>query len=71
MIEELLKNPAFAELYKNAPTYSDSSGGNFVLNGTNQGTFIYRPAAIQDDFTLSIEPSEKGGEKIAHSILNF
>lgn len=22
MIEELLKNPAFAELYKNAPTYS-------------------------------------------------
>ncbi len=39
---------------QNAPTYSASSGGNFVLNGTNQGTFIYRPAAIQDDFTLSI-----------------
>ena len=32
---------------------------------------ISKSVTSSDDFTLSIEPSEKGGEKIAHSILNF
>ena len=32
---------------------------------------ISKNVTASDDFTLSIEPSEKGGEKIAHSILNY
>ena len=32
---------------------------------------ISKSVTASDDFTLSIEPSEKGGEKIAHSILNY
>ena len=32
---------------------------------------ISKSVTSSDDFTLSIEPSEKGGEKIANSILNF
>ena len=30
MIEELLKNPAFAELYKNAPTYNVNGRHTFM-----------------------------------------
>ncbi len=36
---------------QNSPTYSANYGGNFALNGSNQGTQINRP--VQDDFTLS------------------
>jgi hypothetical protein len=32
---------------------------------------ISKSVTASDDFTLSIEPSEKGGEKIARSILNY
>ena len=32
---------------------------------------ISKNVTANDDFTLSIEPSEKGGEKIAQSILNY
>ena len=32
---------------------------------------ISKIVTASDDFTLSIEPSEKGGEKIARSILNY
>lgn len=32
---------------------------------------ISKRVTSRDDFTLSIEPSEKGGEKIAQSILNY
>jgi len=32
---------------------------------------ISKRVMASDDFTLSIEPSEKGGEKIAQSILNY
>jgi hypothetical protein len=32
---------------------------------------ISKIVTSSDDFTLSIEPSEKGGEKIARSILNY
>jgi len=32
---------------------------------------ISKTVTASDDFTLSIEPSEKGGEKIARSILNY
>ena len=32
---------------------------------------ISKNVTASDDFTLSIEPSEKGGEKIARSILNY
>ena len=32
---------------------------------------ISKRVTSSDDFTLSIEPSEKGGEKIARSILNY
>ena len=48
---------------------------NLIENYASKNSFgllqISKSVTSSDDFTLSIEPSEKGGEKIAHSILNF
>ena len=37
---------------QNAPTFTNTNGGNFTFNGTNQGSQVPR-GVIMDDFTLS------------------
>lgn len=64
MIEELLKNPAFAELYKNAPTFNVD--GKHTFMGSNIPPVLPPPSSPVFDKMANIisdKPNNNGNSK--------
>lgn len=70
MIEELLKNPAFAELYKNAPTYNVN--GKHTFMGSNIPLVLPPPSSpVFDNMAniISDKPNNNGNSKTTNRVV--
>ena len=72
MIEELLKNPAFAELYKNAPTYNIDGKHTFMGSSIPP---VSPPAPLSTPIINNLpdilppKPNNNGNSKTANRVV--
>jgi hypothetical protein len=70
MIEELLKNPAFAELYKNAPTYNIDGKHTFMGSSIPPVLApISNPVITNQQNIIPPIPNKNGNSKTSNRVI--